>query len=439
MLVEFSVGNFWSFKEIQTLQMRAAKISSKYPKLDEDNVVVVDEQLSVLKSKAVFGANGSGKSNLVRAMVAMLSIIDESLKDMKVLEKNIAPFAFSRELLTEPSFFQISFIHNDILFRYGFEANSIKITSEWLLGKPINRQSSVRERTFFTRSEMKVDVSESNLKEAKHFAKHDSKEIPLFRENVLFLSVLATWNVQIALGIFNYFNEGLHFVKDAKTGISFNPVFSRAKLIPNYWEKLNILLKAIDPSIKEVRKISNYNNYEDVNNQSVYTGMAAEPRFRELSMGGDIEIIRLTENKDLTAFRLSTQEAEGTKKLFILSPHIFSALDYGGVLIIDEFDAKMHPQLTRKIVELFHSPSTNLNNAQLVFITHDSNLLDPQLLRRDQISFAQKDKNGATDLYSLVEFKGVRNDASFEKDYLQGKYYAVPTNLNQLEALFESH
>lgn len=98
----------------------------------------------------------------------------------------------------------------------------------------------------------------------------------------------------------------------------------------------------------------------------------------------------------------------------------------------------MHPQLTRKIVELFHSPSTNLNNAQLVFITHDSNLLDPHLLRRDQISFAQKDKNGATELYSLVEFKGVRNDASFEKDYLQGKYRAVPTNLNQLEALFEN-
>jgi AAA15 family ATPase/GTPase len=139
------------------------------------------------------------------------------------------------------------------------------------------------------------------------------------------------------------------------------------------------------------------------------------------------------------AFILAAQEAEGTKKIFGLSPYILAALEFGGTLIIDEFDAKMHPHLTRKIVELFHSPSTNLNNAQLVFITHDSNLLDPHLLRRDQICFVQKDKNGATELYSLVEFKGVRNDASFEKDYLQGKYRAVPTNLNQLEALFENH
>ena len=99
----------------------------------------------------------------------------------------------------------------------------------------------------------------------------------------------------------------------------------------------------------------------------------------------------------------------------------------------------MHPKLTRRIVELFHSTSANSKNAQLVFITYDSNLLDSQLLRRDQISFAQKDKTGITELYSLVEFKGIRNDASFEKDYLQGKYCAVPTNLNQLEALFESH
>ncbi|MBK7410268.1 MAG: ATP-binding protein [Saprospirales bacterium] len=133
---------------------------------------------------------------------------------------------------------------------------------------------------------------------------------------------------------------------------------------------------------------------------------------------------------------LNFAEAEGTKKLFHLSPLLFSVLKKGSILFIDELDARMHPKLTRKVVELFHSETTNPNNAQLIFVTHDSNLLDAHLLRRDQISFAKKDKQGATELYSLVEYKGVRNDASYEKDYLLGKYEAIPENLNVLEDVF---
>jgi AAA15 family ATPase/GTPase len=107
-------------------------------------------------------------------------------------------------------------------------------------------------------------------------------------------------------------------------------------------------------------------------------------------------------------------------------------------MLVDEFDARLHPNLSRKIIELFHSPDTNPHNAQLVFVSHDSNLLDARLLRRDQIAFTKKDKTGATELYSLAEFKGVRNDSSFEKDYLMGKYNAVPHNLTALERAIEN-
>ncbi len=411
MLVEFSVGNFWSFKEVQTLQMRAAKISSKYPKLDEDNVVVVDEQLSLLKSKAVFGANGSGKSNLVRAFHSMRMIIEESVKDMKILEASIFPFRLSSETEKQPTFFQIVFVFEETLFRYGFEANSKAIVSEWLFGKALNAKKGSRERFYFTREGNNLEVNESLLKEAKekHLTASGTDAPPLFRENTLYLALLATYNVSLILNVYNYL-----LIKIA-------PIFSESDPIrltnlmqsPKFRIKATELLNAIDPTIKEI-KIEH----------------------------GIIWTIRHIEEENETKpvpFILAAQEAEGTKKIFGLSPYILAALEFGGTLIIDEFDAKMHPQLTRKIVELFHSPSTNLNNAQLVFITHDSNLLDPHLLRRDQICFVQKDKNGATELYSLVEFKGVRNDASFEKDYLQGKYRAVPTNLNQLEALFENH
>lgn len=412
MLVEFSVGNFWSFKEIQTLQMRAAKISSKYPKLDKDNVVVVDEQLSLLRSKAVFGANGSGKSNLVRAMVAMLNIIEDSLKDMKALDKNIVPFAFNSDMLNQPTFFQIAFVYDDVLFRYGFEASSEAIISEWLFGKTVNAKKGSRERFYFVREGNNLEVNESLLKEAreKHLTKSGTDTPPLFRENTLYLTLLATYNVSLVLNLLTYLQDKIVPIFPE---LSDDDVATNAMLNPRFQRKVTELLNAIDPTIKEII----------MENGVIFV-------VRHIKEANEVKTIKL---------KLSSQEAEGTKKVFELSPYAFMALEQGGVLIIDEFDAKMHPRLTRQIVELFHSPSTNKNNAQLVFITHNSKLLDPKLLRRDQISFAKKDKNGVTELYSLAEFKGIRNDASFENDYLLGKYRAVPTNLNQLEVAFENN
>ena len=131
-----------------------------------------------------------------------------------------------------------------------------------------------------------------------------------------------------------------------------------------------------------------------------------------------------------------TFESEGTKKFFNYSSIFLEALKTGKALILDEFDAKFHPLLSRKIVELFNSKA-NKANAQLFFVTHDSNLLDAKLLRRDQIYFAEKNKQGETSIYSLVDLQGVRNDASFEKDYIKGKYGAIPF-LGNFEELFEN-
>jgi hypothetical protein len=123
-------------------------------------------------------------------------------------------------------------------------------------------------------------------------------------------------------------------------------------------------------------------------------------------------------------FAFAAQESEGTRKMFELSPFIYAALKQGTPLVIDEFDARFHPLLTKKIVELFNSEGNK--KSQLIFTTHDTNLLSADLLRRDQIDFVEKDRYGASHLYTLVEIKGVRNDASFEKDYIQGKYGAIP-------------
>ena len=133
---------------------------------------------------------------------------------------------------------------------------------------------------------------------------------------------------------------------------------------------------------------------------------------------------------------MDDHESDGTQKIFNYSGVITTTLMSGMALFLDEFDARLHPMLTKKIVEMFNSPILNKNGAQLIFVTHDTNLLDNTLLRRDQIYFTEKNKMQETVLYSLADFKGVRNDASYEKDYISGKYGAIPF-LGDFEKLFQ--
>lgn len=151
-------------------------------------------------------------------------------------------------------------------------------------------------------------------------------------------------------------------------------------------------------------------------------------------------IYRRAGNGELSAiqevFDLDDQELEGTKKLFSMAGPLVKALKEGQLLVIDELDARLHPLMTREIISLFNSSQANPQHAQLIFTTQDTNLLDNRLLRRDQIWFTEKDRQGATQLYSLAEFK-VRNDEAFERNYIQGRYGAVPF-LGDLHSIMEA-
>lgn len=410
MLVEFSVGNFLSFRDIQTLNLQAAKIRSRFEEVDRENVFQAAGDLSLLKTKAIFGANASGKSNAIKALVSMLAIIREGLKDEEALSKRVMPFWFKEENLHQPSFFQIVFILEGVQYRYGFEASRDRIHSEWLFGKPL-REPKVRERYFFTREGMETSVNEMQFKEGARLLEN----APLFRENSLFLAVSAAFNGPLSQKLLTFFRTGISSVSGLNEGGALGHLAVRAMSNPAFVERATHLLQAIDPGILKI---------------SVEDEQVLIYRHRYDADGRAKEQIPLL---------LLEAEGEGTKKLFHLSPLLFAVLKNGAILFIDELDARMHPSLTRKVVELFHAETTNPRHAQLVFVTHDSNLLDARLLRRDQISFARKDSAGATELYSLVEYKGVRNDASFEKDYLMGKYAAVPENLNVLEEVFTEY
>jgi len=396
MIVEFSVENFRSFKEMQTLQMQAANIVSKDKRLDEQNVFQTDK-LNLLKFKAIYGANGSGKSNVVLAMRAFRQIVRDSFKDEKILEKHIRPFYLDKETQQKPSFFEMVFLIKGIQYRYGFEADRNEVYAEWLFVK------DKKEVPYFLREGQELEYyNEKNFSEAK-ILQNQGKNV--FRKNSLVISVLAALNGTISTLIYNYGFYTASGLEDYTNNV-ITPIKIFKGIILDF-------IKSIDASIDD---------FEIIND-------SGKER---------ILIKRKIKNTDeLANFFLDTEEAEGTKKMFYIVPIINIYLTTGGTIILDEFDSRLHPLLSRKIVELFNSKENNSNGAQLIVATHDTNLLDADLLRRDQIVFTKKNKEGESTLIDLVEFKGVRNTASYEKDYLLGKYGALPY-LNQMDVIFQN-
>lgn len=420
---EFSFGNFKSFKDIQTLNLSAAKIKSKKQNIDRSNVIEGhnSEDISFLKSKAIYGANASGKSNIIKAFVSFIRIVRTSVKDEKVLSL-IQPFRLSTETENEPTFFQIIFWHKNVKYRYGFEANEENITAEWLYGKP-----KERELPFFIRDNQEIiELDKTNYNEGNKLLSlldEDSGENEIFRNNSLFLSTLATFgfgklskqlidNLASIFVISGLGHQGMY----RYAGDSLNDQKKKGYILD--------FLKYGDIGIEDVNaiEISSDDLPDDVDDE--IRKDFDNKKKRKMLVSSRKKFDKNLLSDEIESFPFGDHESEGTKKLFELSPFIYDALKGKRTLIIDEFDARFHPLLTRKILELFNS-NDNIGS-QLIFTTHDTNLLSSDLLRRDQIEFVEKDKYGASHLYSLVQFKGIRNTASFEKDYIQGKYGAIP-------------
>ena len=438
MLIEFSVANFRSFKDLQTLSMSAASITSKkeYRIVDEENVAIVSEKNKLLKSKAIYGANASGKSNIVKAILAFIAIVSRSVKDENILIKAVEPFGLSIETDPLPTYFQLIFIHNDVQYRYGFEIRQGLIISEWLFGVP--KRVEVR---YFTREDMKVEVNERVFREAKKFENLTQRgDSEIFRSNSLFLTSVAALGGSFANGIAKFVSQIgiLSGLFDSNIRNLIKEIVSDSK---DETEKKRILdfLKDADVGIEDFGVLEQTDEelsdklpdeLRDLFKSGKFIFPASFYSKRNKYDEKQVKIADVTSNFD-------NWESEGTKKLFYLSPLLMGTLDEGRILVIDEFDARLHPRLTRKIVSLFNSTITNPYNAQLIFVTHDTGLLKADLLRRDQICFVEKDRFGVSSLKTLVEFKGVRNDASFEKDYLEGKYGAVPF-LGDFRTVFEN-
>lgn len=423
MLIQFSFKNFKCFKEEAKLSLIASNYDTNTR--NEDNTFTVEKfKLRLLKSAVVYGANASGKTKLIESLGFMRQFILNSSKESQIDEPiDVSPFLLSSETENEPSTFEIIFIHEDNMYRYGFEANKEKIHSEWLYYKP-----KTKEIELFYREEQQFDINEKRFKVAD-LIKNDR-----IRPNALLLSVAASWNDKIAKTLFDWFRNCNIISGIKEEGYE---GYSVARIHKNKENKSEVLkfLKGADLGIEDL----NIGSLDFDNLPKDFPDFLKELIKKKLSDGKDVEFFSdvITFRKKYNAdnffegvkeFSMNDDESSGTKKYFALSGPILETLQNGEILFADELANKLHPNLTDKLIEIFNSKEKNPKNAQLIFNTHDTNLLSSGLFRRDQIWFTEKNRYGASSLFSLADFKSdmVRKEDNFEKNYIQGKYGAVP-------------
>ena len=407
--------------------MVAANLVAKDKKLDENNVFEVDDDLKLLKSAAIYGANASGKSNLAKALGFMRWFMINSSKETQSTEKiDVERFKLSTETEAKPSFFEIVFLMNGKRYRYGFEATRDKVVSEWLFYVPKSRETKLFERKLDNISVSKTYKADGIQQKTRH--------------NALFLSVSAQFNVKLAEKILDWLTNRVKLVSGLDDrgyrGYTVNCLMNNKNKneIIQLLKKLDLGFADVKVEESEVTVDSLPNELPDeIKNFILKNGGTKATSIQTMHQKFDEK----GNSASIALFNLDEQESEGTQKVFALAGPLVNTLKDGKVLIIDEFDARIHPLISRAIVELFNSNETNPSNAQLIFMTHDTNLLSNKLFRRDQIWFVEKNRYGATDLYSLAEYK-VRNDASFESDYIKGRYGAIPY-IGNLNHLIDSH
>lgn len=441
MLVQFSVENYLSFKDLITFSMVGYTPIKEYESDEYSNVFYdLNEKTKLLKSSAIYGANGSGKSNLISAMSFFKSFILTSANEKQADDEiKVLRFLLSSETNNKPSSFEMIFYVENVRFRYGFEADREKIHSEWLFS--LKSEISAKETKLFTRKFQSISLNRQYFKEGK------GNEVKV-RPNALFLSVTAQFNGEIATQILKWFKINLNIISGLENNTTSYTV-SKFQNDNDFKKKIIAFFRSIQIGFDDI-EIAEDNGILGETLRNIPSELTDEVEDFLSSLKKLQAKIRKSESTNVETKQISINtlhkkynekeefsqyevidfalESKGTRKLFSILGPIIDTIQNGKILVVDELDSRLHTLLTIELIKFFHS-KTNVK-AQLIFASHDTNLLRKDIFRRDQIWFTEKNKIGATDLYSLVEYKinqaTVRNDASFEKDYLLGKYGAIP-------------
>ena len=416
MLIEFSITNYRSFLPPQSLTLTANTATE----LQEKNSFIspVSNLPRLLRSAVVYGPNAAGKSNLAQAIAFMKSFVSSSAKESQEGERiDVTPFLFNRQSSQNPSELEILFIQNGIRYQYGFAFNSERVTGEWLFAYPEGRAQKWFERNYDPETQKDIWYFGSKFTGRRKVWQEAT------RSNALFLSTAIQLNNEQLKPVFNWFDHKLHVIDQ---GENLHPGFSTGECEKE--EKKKKILKfmnAADLSITDIFLEKKEFSTKDL--------PAEMPQNLKEEISKELDGKKLTslffmhpssDNGKDVALEFS-EESAGTRKLFTLAGPWLDVLDNGLVLFVDELDTSLHPHLVRFLLNLFHNSETNRHNAQLVFTTHDTTVLDQTLMRRDQVWFVEKDAENATRLYPLSDYKPRKGEA-LQKGYLYGRYGALP-------------
>lgn len=414
MLVNFSVKNFKSFHEEANLSMVISALKETFP-IPSEAFIKADKNLKINPVSVLFGANASGKSNLIEAIEQMKYFTLTSLARGNIQDKiPVEPFRLSTATENQPSEFEISFVAAGKLYRYGFQASVDVIEEEWLFEKELKPRN--KEKELFYRVKSSLESHPSLFKIGSLIRTQN-----LAKENVLILSLAHQFNDENAKNVIDWFTN-LNTLKGHEDREYQNFSVSQIKEQTGIAGKMEKLIRFADTGIIGLSAASILNK-EEVLSSHMKFNEKGEPVHEYM-------------------FIMSKQESEGTRKLFNLSGPIFSSLAEGKVLVVDELDSKLHPNLTEKLVLMFQDRNINTKGAQLIFATHNTNLLSAKVLRRDQVWITEKNQFGASQLYSIADYntnKGkARNTEAIEQNYIEGKYGGIPF-LGDFENFLEQH
>ena len=420
MLIELSVANYRSIRDRQTLSLAAGPGTE----MRGLNVTDAPGDLALLRVAAIYGPNASGKSNLFKALGALQMMVQWSaIAFQQGQPLPVVPFRLEAATEKQPTEFEIHFIAGDgVRYQYGLAATAGQVQEEWLIAYPHGRAQHWFERK-------RASTGDAVWKFGSYFL-GSAAQRKVWREstrdNALFLSTAVQLNNEQLKSAFQWITQELIVVASGAT--TMNPFLSFDLLRSETGaRRIMGLLRAADIDIDHLEL-----KEEDM--PPLLPGVARID-IRLPSLPGAVQprvqnkVLHLMSwhkrkvDGEVVAFDFS-EESDGTKKLFEYAGGLLRAIDHGATVCIDELDSSLHPRITRFLVEQFQ-PSNNPNNAQLVFSTHDVTLMDPDLLRRDQVWFVEKDSQGGSRLYPLLDYSPRKGEA-LERGYLKGRYGAVP-------------
>ncbi len=426
MLIEFKFSNYRSFRDEAILSMEATGLSTF------KNSLITYKATKLLPAVAIYGKNGGGKSNVIRAFWLATQFIRCAQRTQhEKASIPVRPFLLDDQSTEVPTSFEFTYVLDDVKYTYGFAATKACVTKEYLYHAPKGQKSMV-----FDRAYQKFAFRENTEKKKRQLISE------AVAPNQLYFAIACTMNEKACTSAMRWFRDYLFFSRDytdiPHQLLEYAEDRNMLNAISNYAKMADLGIQGMHFEVKSTELDDAANLPTDIPEEmkaalkTFMQALSEAPNTAEAKLlMGEVDAtsfhMGIDVNGQVKAYPLKlSDESDGTRKLMTLAPGIERVLACGGVLLVDELEKEMHPALVLMIVSKFQSKESNPNHAQLIFTTHNTELLNMELLRKDQLYFTDKSrKNGVSTLYSISDFATPTNE-NVRKGYLMGKYGATP-------------